>query len=216
MTFGFQSWHLAEQEIIMERPFYSLLCQWRSVLIRVRVYHQSAEAFVAFHRWNGEFSQCDCSTAAVSRDADTLIILHSDLLINSLSVNFHGISSNTNILYENTWLRTELWKRKPGYSLLLPAVSMLWFMLVQDLHFWSAAVLVRLSNPRSSLRDSACQLRSLSEKTAFAGGHRYPSELSSTADTNYRKKSWKCTRHCSFFPHFWLQQRLLAAAWEDT
>lgn len=59
MTFNLQSWHLAEQEIIMEHLFYSLACQWRSALIRVLPHHQSAEAFVAFQRWNARFSQCD-------------------------------------------------------------------------------------------------------------------------------------------------------------
>lgn len=65
-TFGFQSWHLAEQQIIMERLFYSLPCQWRSVLIRVTLYRQSAEAFVAFCWWNGEFSPRGCNTVTRS------------------------------------------------------------------------------------------------------------------------------------------------------
>lgn len=61
-TFAFQSRHLAEQQIIMERLFYSLACQRRSVLIRVTLYHQSAEAFVAFCWWNPEFSPRGCNT----------------------------------------------------------------------------------------------------------------------------------------------------------
>lgn len=150
--------------------------------------------------------------------------------MNSLSVNCRGISFLSTVkqwllqaqIYctsyaladENTSLRTL--EAEAG---LFPAVSMLWAIRRKDLHFLSVYVFVRLSNPHSSLRDSACQLWSLSEKTVFASGHHYPPELSSTADANYRKKSWKFTRHCvffCFFSHLWLQQRWRATAREDT
>lgn len=133
--------------------------------------------------------------------------------MNSLSVNFRGISFLSTVkqwllhaqIYctsyaladENTSLRQN--RTLEAEAGLFPAVPMLWAIRRKDLHFLSVYVFVRLSNPHSSLRDSACQLWSLSEKTVFASGHHYPPELSSTADANYRKKSWKFTRHCVLF-----------------
>lgn len=181
MTFDFQSWHLAEQQIIMERLFFV-----PTLPVAAGPHQGLARSSVSRGVRGislGKLGRCERNSS--STQGSSLLNTGTCSLID-FQVIFIDFPSLKQGFYMNKYTVSHKLEQMRT-PLLLPAVSMLWVLSGKDLH--SLSLLVRLSDPHSSPNDSACQLWSLSGKTVFASGHHYPSEPSSTADAHYGRKS---------------------------